>query len=135
MTLAAIMSDTSSTMPTAVITESSENTMSMSMICDDDRGERARRLSRAVPSPCSSPSSLPWISNVAFADQKQTADDQNQIAARDAVSEHREQRLRELDDPRDAQQQQHPRPERADESELARPRLERGAGSVPAESR
>ena len=33
MTTAAIMTDRSSAMPTAVITESSENTMSSSMIC------------------------------------------------------------------------------------------------------
>jgi hypothetical protein len=41
MTLAAIMIATSSTMPTAVITESSENTMSMTMICATTATERS----------------------------------------------------------------------------------------------
>ena len=35
-------------MPTAVITESSENTMSSTMICSDDRAERRRHARRAV---------------------------------------------------------------------------------------
>ena len=49
------------TMPTAVITESSENTMSSSMICDEHAREGRCRLGGAWPS---APSSLSWISSV-----------------------------------------------------------------------
>ena len=56
---AAIMTHSSSTMPTAVMTESSENTMSSSMIWTMTLANDAATLLDACPS---SPSSLSWIS-------------------------------------------------------------------------
>ena len=49
ITTAAIITDTSSTMPTAVITESSEKTMSRSMIWTITLRERRRDPRRSVP--------------------------------------------------------------------------------------
>ena len=55
------MIGTCGVMPTAVITESSEKTMSITMIWSDD-GQPARAGLAAAGGPCSSPSSLSWIS-------------------------------------------------------------------------
>jgi hypothetical protein len=60
---AAIMMRTSSTMPTAVMIESSEKTMSITMICRITAVKVAFTALLASPS---SPSSEPWISVVAF---------------------------------------------------------------------
>ena len=78
-------------MPTAVITESSENTMSMIAICDDHAAKLAR--ARAVPLVAASPSSALWISCTLLHEQEQAAADQDQVAARDARAADREQRL------------------------------------------
>ncbi len=64
MTTAAIMIGTSSTRPTAVSTESSENTMSSRTICTSTPPKLATLPPAAVWA--SSPSSDSWISVVAF---------------------------------------------------------------------
>ena len=67
MTTAAIMTATSSTMPTAVMTESRLKMMSSSMICAMTlQNEATRPASRTW----SSPSMRPWISQVALASRK-----------------------------------------------------------------
>ena len=71
-------------MPTAVITESSEKTMSSSVIWIRTRRERRRARAR-MPSP-SSPFE-PGVDLVrALGEQEQAADDQDQIAARQLVA-------------------------------------------------
>ena len=55
------------TMPTAVMTESSENTMSSSMICSSTLAKEGPTLAEPWPS---SPSSFSWISMVLFAIRK-----------------------------------------------------------------
>ena len=67
--MASTMIETSSTMPTAVITESSENTMSMIAICTMTAAKPARTAAAACSS-SSSPSSEPWISCTLFHSRK-----------------------------------------------------------------
>ena len=64
MTTAATITHSSSAMPTAVMTESREKTMSSSMICPMTAANDGATLAETCPS---SPSSLSWISCVALA--------------------------------------------------------------------
>ena len=78
MTIAAIMIETSSTMPTAVITESSEKTISSSAICVSTD---ANDVGCAVPTRRLLPFQ-PLVNFVrALPQQEQAADEQDQIAA------------------------------------------------------
>ena len=70
MTTAAIITGISSTMPTAVRTESSEKTMSSRTICTSTPRQRRARGSRAGVRGPVSPSSDSWISVVAFQSRK-----------------------------------------------------------------
>ena len=80
-TTAVIMIEMSSAMPTAVITESSEKTMSSSMIWTMTARERRRDARRAVALFAFEP-----LVNLErrLAEQEQAAADQDQVAARDA---------------------------------------------------
>ena len=73
-------------MPTAVITESSENTMSSSMICTMTARERRRDARRAVSFLAFEP-----LVNLErrLAEQEQAAADQDQVAAGDVLAERR----------------------------------------------
>ena len=71
-------------MPTAVITESSENTMSMIAICRITLSERRAR--RAASRCCSSPSRLLVDLERALREQEQAAADQDQVAPGDAAA-------------------------------------------------
>ena len=85
-TTAAIITGTLSTMPTAVMIESSENTMSMMMIC-------------RITAPNVARTALDDLALVAFEQlvdlvralpqQEQPADDQDEVAARDALADAR----------------------------------------------
>ena len=90
-------------MPTAVITESSEKTMSSSMIWIDHAPER-RAPHGPTPSP-SSPSSFSWISCVLLAEQEEPADEQDQVATGDLLAQDGEERRGEADDPRQREQE------------------------------
>ena len=89
-------------MPTAVITESSEKTMSSSMIwpmtAPNDGATRAVTVALF-------PFELLVDLARGLGEQEQAAADQDQVAARDAAPEHREQRLGEPDDPGEREQQ------------------------------
>ena len=80
MTTAATMIDRSSAMPTAVITESSEKTMSSSMICRITAANDGATRARAVPFLAFEP-----LVNLErrLGEQEQAADDQDQVAAGD----------------------------------------------------
>ncbi len=86
---AAIMTGMSSTMPTAVMIESSENTRSMMAIWTSTP---AKLLAMRRSAPCSSPSMRPWISPVAF--QMRKTPPASRMRSRPEISsrEHREQR-------------------------------------------
>ena len=103
MMTAAIMTATSSTMPTAVMTESRLKMMSSSMIC-------AMTLQNEVTLPASrtwsSPSMRPWISQVALASRKKPPTMRMRSRPGELVLEEREQRLGQGHHPADAQQQQ-----------------------------
>ena len=112
---------TSLTMPTAVMTESSEKTMSMTMICDHHGHERRRGL---LPlGLLVGPFELAVDLERGLGDQEQAADQQDQAAAREIDAEESEQRRRQAHDPRDREQEQDARDERAAKAELSRPRL------------
>ena len=114
---AATMIDTSSAMPTAVITESSENTMSSNMIWTiTDANDGA---TRADPCP-SSPSSRSWISSVALPSRNSPPTDQDQVTPRDRLAEDREERSRQPDDPGDREQQQNAHHHRRQQADPAR---------------
>ena len=83
-------------MPTAVITESSEKTMSSRRICTITLQNDAAVRVETWPS---SPSSFSWISWVLLAEQEESADEQDQIAAGDLLADHGEERRGEPDDP------------------------------------
>ena len=85
-------------MPTAVITESSEKTISSSMIwmmtlVNDDGGPSAPVLSCALE--------LLVDLERRFAEQEETAAEENQVAAGDILVDDREERVGQADDPRD----------------------------------
>jgi hypothetical protein len=101
MITAAIMMLTCSAMPTAVITESSENTMSRIRIWMMTEVNEA--AARAVPAP-SSPSSL-----------------QNQVPAGDLVVQCGKERRRQPHHPRDGQQQAKPGDHRQRQAQAAGP--------------
>ena len=104
-TTATIITATSSAMPTAVITESSENTMSSSMICPmtaaNDGATRAADMAVLA---------FELLVNLArrLEEEEQPAAGKDQIAAREFVVEDRdrEERRGQLHDPGDRQQQQ-----------------------------
>ena len=89
-------------MPTAVITESSEKTMSTTMICATTAASDLAARPRAVVAVLLT-FELAMDLIRRLGDEKQSADEQDEIAARDAVAEHAEQRRCELHDPGDAQ--------------------------------
>ena len=112
-----------SAMPTAVITESSENTISSSRICTMTPVNETRAFV-LVAWPSSS-SSFSCTSRTLFQIRNKPAEQQHQIAAGNSTVQdgQREQRLRQPHDPREAHQEQDSRDERERETELARLRL------------
>ena len=119
-TTAATMTLTSSAIPTAVITESSEKTISSSMIWTITAAKEG--ATRADP----------WLL-LAFqpivdldrrlGEQEQAAADQDEVASGDAAAEHGEERSGEADDPGNRQQQQDPHQHRRQQADPPRPRL------------
>ena len=77
-TIAAIITRISSAMPTAVITLSSENTTSSTMISMTVPAKLA--AARPVGSSSSTPSTRRWISRVPLNNRKAATGDQDQIA-------------------------------------------------------
>ena len=107
-------------MPTAVMTESSEKTMSRSAIWTSTDANEAATL----PPPCSSsPSSRPWISCVLLPSRNRPPSDQDQVAARDLVPPEREQRRGQPDDPGEREEQEDAGAHRQQQSEAPRGRL------------
>jgi hypothetical protein len=106
MTTAAIMIDTCSTMPTAVITESSENTISSSRICTMTLVNDGRLASPALSAPA-----FQLVVNFmgALGDEEQAADQQDHVAAGNPLTGHGDERRRQAHHPRDGQQQPEPR--------------------------
>ena len=96
MTTAATITPRSSAIPTAVITESSENTMSSSMIWISTLGSDGPH-----PDRCLALLALQPLVDLAGAlgQQEQAAHDQDQVSAGDLFAENGEQWGRELDDP------------------------------------
>ena len=129
---AAIMTQSSSTMPTAVMTESSEKTMSSSMIWMMTLANDAATFAERVPFLAFEP----VVDLVgALAEQEQAADDQDQIAARDLLADDREQRLGQPDDPGEREQQQDARHHRPEQAEPPRARLLIRRAACPTGSR
>ena len=85
MTTAAIITYSSSTMPTAVITESSENTASSTTICATI-GQNARVRRAAPRARARRASTRSWISIVALISRNSAAGDQDQVAPRDLAA-------------------------------------------------
>ena len=127
-TTAATMIARSSAMPTAVITESSENTMSSSMICTmtapNDGAARAELVSFVALEP---------LVNLErrLGEQEQAAADQDQVASRDPAAEHREQRRGQADDPGDREQQRDAHDHRGQQARCAARAAAGRAGSLP----
>ena len=119
MMTAAIITAISSTMPTAVMIESSENTRSMTMICRITAAKPALTAAAASPS---APSSDWWISTVLF--QIRNRPPPIRIRSRPEISwltnVEREQRLRQADDPGQDQQQADPHEHRQEQADHAR---------------
>ena len=126
------MIDTSSAMPTAVITESSEKTMSSSMIWTITDANDGATRAELVPF-----FALELFVNLErrLAEQEQAADDQNQIAARDLLPEHGEERRGQPDDPGNRQQQQDAHHHRRHQADAARLELLLLRAACPTESR
>ena len=128
MMTAVTMTHSSSTMPTAVMTESSEKTMSRSMIWTITlANDAATRLGR-VPL-----LALELVVDLvrALPHQEEAAEDQDQVAPGDLSADHGEQRLGEPDDPGQREQQQHARDHGAEQADAAGPRLLRRAAASP----
>ena len=83
MTTAAIMTGNSLDMPTAVMTESSENTMSRIMIWMITAANEPAALTVLA---CSSPSSRPMDLPGRLGDEEQAAAEQDQVAAGDVTA-------------------------------------------------
>ena len=119
ITIAVTMIESSLAMPTAVITESSENTMSSSRICDEHprRTRRARRgAARLVGLRLDLLVDLPG----GLADQEEAAAQQDEVAPRDAAAEHGHEGLGEAHHPRDREEQADADAEGQDEPEPPR---------------
>ena len=101
-TTAATITPISSTIPTAVMTESSEKTMSSSMIWISTLRERRRhpggRLALLALQPL-----VDLVG--ALGQEEQPADQEHQVAARDLLAEDGEERRREPDDPGEREEQ------------------------------
>jgi hypothetical protein len=76
----------------------------------------------SCPEPCSAPSSLSWISHVAFAIRKRPPSEQDQVAARDRLPEDVEPGLDEAHHPRDREEEADPHQHREREAEAPRAR-------------
>ena len=119
-------------MPTAVMTESSENTMSSSAIWISTEANDAATFARGVPF-------LPFEPVVdlvgALPEQEEPAQDQDQVAAGDVLAEHGEQRRGQPDDPGQREQQQDARAHRQQQPDAPRLRLLRRAAASRTGSR
>jgi len=127
MITAPIMTGMLFTMPTAVITESSENTMSSNMIW----------ISTAVNDDTDAPRPAPLALQLAmdllgtFRHKEQPPDDHDQIPPAQPVPEYSDPRLRQPRHPRNRQQQEDPHDHRQPEPDHPRPVLW-CFGSLPA---
>ncbi len=132
MTTAATMMERSSAMPTAVITESSEKTMSSSMIWTITAPNDGADLRRAVALLAFEP-----IVDLErrLGEQEQPAQDQDQVAAGKLVAEQREERRGQADDPGQRHQQQDAHAHRRDQAQPAGPELLILSAACPTGSR
>ena len=106
-------------MPTAVMTESSEKTMSSSRIWTSTQKNAARAPARR-PAPWGSASTLLVDLPRGLEDEEEAAAQQDQVAAGDAAAEHGDERLGEAHDPRDREEQADADAEGEDEAEAPR---------------
>ncbi len=106
-------------MPTAAITESSENTMSITAICAITIQNDASGLVWMSSDSCS-PTMLSRISIVPFTTQEHAAQDQHQVAHRNALPEEGEQVAGQAGQPGQRQQQQDAGDAGHGDAELAR---------------
>ena len=106
----------SSAMPIAVMTESSENTMSRIITWPMTLANDAAGLA----GPCSRPSSLSWISYVAFASRNRPPPIRIRSRPEIPLPEQLEQRLGQPGDPDDRPQQRDPHHHRGDQADAAR---------------
>jgi hypothetical protein len=116
-TTAATITGTLSAIPTAVITESSENTMSSSMIwpmTDANDGATPRRTVAFHPFE-------PLVDlNGRLAEKEESAAEQNEIAAGNLLRKHGEDRRRQSDDPRNRHQQRDAHQHRGEQARSTR---------------
>ena len=120
ITTAAIMTRTSSAMPTAVSTESSENTMSSRTIWTSTLAHRGRRrIRRDVVGGFA----LERLADLGrgLPEQEDAAADEDEVAPRELVAVEREHGRRQADDPRDGQQQRDAHAHREAESDVPGP--------------
>ena len=126
-TTAVTMTHSSSTMPMAVMTESSEKTMSSNMICAitlaNDDGSPAGRV---LLLPFKGPVNLEG----ALREEKQATANQNQIATREGAAE-REDRVGEPREPGERKQQPHAHQHRAEQPHSARRAPAESGGASP----
>ncbi len=132
ITTAAIMIATSRAMPTAVITESSEKTMSSSMI-----------WTRIAPKLAAAGRALAVLAALELVvdlpgrlgHQEESAEQQDQVAAGEGVLEQREERPRQAHHPGDREQQRDAHAHREQQAEAARARPAAPAAASPPGSR
>ncbi len=134
ITIAAIITWTCFAIPTAVMTESSEKTMSRIAIwvITPPKEPRPRRCGTAASR---RPFELVVDLVHALGQQEEPADEEDQVAAGELAPEQGEERAGQPHDPGDGEQQQDPRHHGQAEAEDARPALAGAAGAFRPGSR